>query len=1012
MADTYEFGLTVIPTTDAPVIITLSPRYVESPAPALYVGSQVAQTAYCLATGMRPIDYSWNFAGGVDPNDFEDKWGPEHRQVEITPVDTWPEDPYVFEDALVNVENVYGDDGLQFDLIVEQPPRFFSGDGIEFWGEPGQQKVFTIGLYSGSYPLTFEWNYGGGAVPNTQPQYYQREEDLADTWPAILAETGKYEGTITVSNAYAEASCPFDLYVGVPKILSVAPTEGNEGQQLSFIANILGDHEEENLDPEYAWEFGASAIPSTSSEQSPLVVFGEHGEQPGMLTFSNKYGQDTLGFTVEVNGAPQAQLVAEPAQGLIPLSVEFDAGTSTDPEGGPLSYQWDWDGDGTFDNNSGDDPTVEHTYDTEGDFQATVRVVDEQGADDLASLTIKAEGEAPPLPDQVIISSHAIQIVNAEGGSGPSGDVFVESIPTDTASLVANATTELISCGIGGTFNGVPFGPMDYPDLPEGFDSETYSDIHEAVAEFIQWELWHDGDDNFRRTSDLFDLSGGGSFPLIGESFGPATVFPDDDPESTGSLAEGFLVATVPADWEVDYPEIPDVDLRVLLSLFVSVIIDVTEDPAAPEIVTAAPPELQLFPSTPAMLEFNWGTGGAPADLGLTALELWDVAYDARPGELPSCATSFTYVDRSPGSGEFTIQDSAGPAEAVALATVPSSWLDPDHEYAFRLHCDSWSSINKPGEWLYTLPAPPPQNFITFPEHADPDIDELAILYQDPVVRRDGRVFYDLFPGDFLFQDEEGFDDILKINGDEFILQARHMQLFPRVTVIEGTDPSLINPQTEGIVGVVPSERNPHHIILDIGFISYPGGVGDPTREYAYKVFMADDTVLGIGTFDVSPIGLSVDPPTGYNWGVNAFDREERDLSERGYSNAVVYGSTVGGTTPDVLWVEFYGGHIFWPSSESDLEAPNVRVRLTDAVDEGYMEIPLLMRIAGLGAQGSVICIHPFVNEDFANPGYPGWPGILDDACTYEVALDDPHWPGIEHEFSETLSVNGNPNTM
>ena len=50
------------------------------------------------------------------------------------------------------------------------------------------------------------------------------------------------------------------------------------------------------------------------------------------------------------NKAPTARISADPISSSgVPLTVDFDGSDSTDPEGGALTYEWDFTGDGTFD---------------------------------------------------------------------------------------------------------------------------------------------------------------------------------------------------------------------------------------------------------------------------------------------------------------------------------------------------------------------------------------------------------------------------------------------------------------------------------------------------------------------------------------------------------------------------------------------------------------------------------------------------------------------------------------
>lgn len=81
--------------------------------------------------------------------------------------------------------------------------------------------------------------------------------------------------------------------------------------------------------------------------------------------------------------------------GVAPLSVVFDASASSDPEGGPLTYSWDF-GDGTP---AGSGVSPSHEYSGIGQvYTATLTVTDEAGDTATASGTISV-GLAPPIAD-------------------------------------------------------------------------------------------------------------------------------------------------------------------------------------------------------------------------------------------------------------------------------------------------------------------------------------------------------------------------------------------------------------------------------------------------------------------------------------------------------------------------------------------------------------------------------------------------------------------------------------
>lgn len=73
------------------------------------------------------------------------------------------------------------------------------------------------------------------------------------------------------------------------------------------------------------------------------------------------------------NNPPTAQIAADVVQGPAPLTVQFSAADSTDPDGDPLSYAWNF-GDGQSATTATNSTT--HTYTTPGDYAAVLTVTD------------------------------------------------------------------------------------------------------------------------------------------------------------------------------------------------------------------------------------------------------------------------------------------------------------------------------------------------------------------------------------------------------------------------------------------------------------------------------------------------------------------------------------------------------------------------------------------------------------------------------------------------------------
>jgi glucose/arabinose dehydrogenase len=93
------------------------------------------------------------------------------------------------------------------------------------------------------------------------------------------------------------------------------------------------------------------------------------------------------------NQAPIAVATATPTTGPAPLMVSFDGTGSSDPDGHALTYAWDLDGDGAYDDATASRPS--YTYTAEGSYAAKLRVTDPGGLAGTATVTITV-GNSPP----------------------------------------------------------------------------------------------------------------------------------------------------------------------------------------------------------------------------------------------------------------------------------------------------------------------------------------------------------------------------------------------------------------------------------------------------------------------------------------------------------------------------------------------------------------------------------------------------------------------------------------
>jgi glucose/arabinose dehydrogenase len=171
-------------------------------------------------------------------------------------------------------------------------------------------------------------------------------------------------------------------------------------------------------------------------------------------------------ITYAVNQPPTASIAANPTTGPVPLTVSFDGSGSSDPEGHPLTYSWDLNGDGTFGDATG--PTASYTYTAPGVYHPALRVTDDQGASDTASVTVTAGNTAPVAVIDTPPSTLTWKVGDTISFSGHAADAQDGTLPASalTWSLImhhcftpTDCHTHLIQ-----TINGVSSGSFTAPD--------------------------------------------------------------------------------------------------------------------------------------------------------------------------------------------------------------------------------------------------------------------------------------------------------------------------------------------------------------------------------------------------------------------------------------------------------------------------------------------------------------------------------------------------------------------
>jgi len=134
------------------------------------------------------------------------------------------------------------------------------------------------------------------------------------------------------------------------------------------------------------------------------MMFGPAGQAQALYytTYANGGQVRRIEFIQQQNQAPTAAVTADVTSGPAPLTVNFDASGSSDPDqGDTLTYIWDF-GDVTGSTETAN-ATVNHVYSTPGPFTATLTVRDNHGATS-APATIQIQvGNPLVVPQNLVV---------------------------------------------------------------------------------------------------------------------------------------------------------------------------------------------------------------------------------------------------------------------------------------------------------------------------------------------------------------------------------------------------------------------------------------------------------------------------------------------------------------------------------------------------------------------------------------------------------------------------------
>lgn len=249
---------------------------------------------------------------------------------------------------------------------------------------------------------TYLWDFGdGGTSTLANPTH---------TFPAVAT----YSVSLTLT----------DNDGGITVITNPVTTLANQAPVADFTALVnkqdvtfdsSGSTDADGTVVSYLWDFGDGS--PTSTQANPSHHFPAVATYDVTLTVTDDNGTTgpvTKQVTTVANASPTAAFTSTVDK----LEVSFDAGGSDDSDGAVASYSWDF-GDG----GSGTGVSPVHNYTAAGDYEVTLTVTDNQGAEGTLTKTVTAVANVKPVAAFTSSVNDLAVSFNATGSSDSDGTV-------------------------------------------------------------------------------------------------------------------------------------------------------------------------------------------------------------------------------------------------------------------------------------------------------------------------------------------------------------------------------------------------------------------------------------------------------------------------------------------------------------------------------------------------------------------------------------------------------------
>jgi PGF-CTERM protein len=215
----------------------------------------------------------------------------------------------------------------------------------------------------------------------------RKNNDGTWNWSYKATDNANRSQTVTITatdNDGATARISFELRVShrLTATISVNTTGPRVGEPVQL--NASGSP---GTTVTYEWDLDGDGQYDDATGKTTTATFSAHGTKTvGVRVVADDGAAVTASETVTINAAPTARFTANVSESDVNRTITFDASNSTDVDGTIVSYRWDLDGDGEYDDATG--ARVNASYGSDSSTGVGLLVEDDDGATGTSNRTL------------------------------------------------------------------------------------------------------------------------------------------------------------------------------------------------------------------------------------------------------------------------------------------------------------------------------------------------------------------------------------------------------------------------------------------------------------------------------------------------------------------------------------------------------------------------------------------------------------------------------------------------